>query len=391
MESLNIGIVIDSADLLDEVRAALNDLPVRVLLEQREIGDTAALIEKVDRVQPDILLLGVQPPNIVVLGDFIRQVKATSGSPMVVIVNTSSEPETILRAVRSGADEYLYPPLGDDLRAAFERMGAERAKRRAGTMPRGKMFAFVGAKGGCGTTTLACHLAIELHRQTRLQVLLADCDLGSGIIGFLLKCQSRYSILDALASAHRLDLSLWKALVSNGQPGVEVIMAPANPGQAASADISNLHYVISLMRANYDWTVIDFGRGLSPALLNAVEEIDETWLVTTLEIPALHQTKQIVQTLLQAGYGQHRLHVLLNRTPRRMDVTLEELDRMIGVPIYASLPNDYLSLSEVYSEGNLLPPNTNLGRHFARVAARMAGLQHTEKKKRFSLLDRLAG
>jgi hypothetical protein len=59
---------------------------------------------------------------------------------------------------------------------------------------------------------------------------------------------------------------------------------------------------------------------------------------------------------------------------------------MLGVPIYATLPNDYPSLYEAYSGGSLLPPNSFLGKHFARVAARIAGVQHKEKRKGFSFL-----
>ena len=41
------------------------------------------------------------------------------------------------------------------------------------------------------------------------------------MIGFLTKTKAIYSILDAVNNLHRLDISYWKALVSNGIPGVE--------------------------------------------------------------------------------------------------------------------------------------------------------------------------
>src|SRR5262249_37297811 len=149
---------------------------------------------------------------------------------------------------------------------------------------------------------------------------------------------------DALAAAHRLDPSLWKALISNGHPGVEVLMAPPASGRRDEVNPQSFRYIVPFVRATYDWTVLDLGSSLTPAARTVIDEVDETFLVTTHEIPALHQTKQIIQTLLDTGYGQHRLHVLLNRTPRRLDITLEELDRMLGVPIYATVANDYPAL-----------------------------------------------
>lgn len=392
MYSLNIGLVIGSKDLLDEVQAALYELPVRVVLEQREAGDVTALIEKIEKAQPDVIILGlhqlVQP-----LPEFIRQLRACSGSPMVVIVNPSNDPEIILRCIRSGAHEYVYPPLKDDLRAALERMAAERVTQRAGTRPRGKVFAFLSAKGGAGATTIACHVAVELHRQTHLEVLLGDFDLDNGIVGFLMKAQSRYSVLDAVDNAGRLDLSLWKALVSNGFPGVEVIVAPSHSVLRSPVSHESLRQLVPFIRANYDWTVLDLGTSLSHRAVSVLEEVDETYIVTVLEIPALHQTKQIIQALLDASYPREKIRLLINRMPKRSEVTLDELDRMLGVPIYATLPNEYHTLIDAYSEGGLVPAKSGLGKQFARVAGRIAGSPDAAraalavpKKKGFSVL-----
>ena len=64
----------------------------------------------------------------------------------------------------------------------------------------------------------------------------------------------------------------------------------------------------------------------------ALEEIDEACLVTTLEVPALHQSKQIIQTLLDSGYGKNRIRLILNRAPKRLDITPGELEKMLGAP-----------------------------------------------------------
>ena len=379
MYALNIGLVIGSTDLQDEVRSSLSSLPIRVVLEQREIGEAASFIEKLERVQPDVVLLGYQ----LVQNDLataVTQIKATAGSPAVILVNSAASPELILRGMRSGADEYVFPPMGQDLAAALERIAGQRAKLKAGTRPRGKVFAVLGAKGGCGATTVACHVALELHRQSNLEVLLADFDLDSGMIGFLMKSHSRYSLVDALASAHRLDLSLWKALVSNGHPGVEILMAPATSGDREPPDPRSVRYIVPFVRSAYDWSVLDLGRSLSRPVLAALQEADETFLVTTPDIPALHRSKQIVQHLLELGYGQHQLRVVLNRTPKRLEVTLAELDRMLGVPVYTTIHDDFASFNEAYSNGNLVAPNSHAGKDFARMAARMIGIQQKAKK-----------
>jgi pilus assembly protein CpaE len=119
-----------------------------------------------------------------------------------------------------------------------------------------------------------------------------------------------------------------------------------------------------------------------------LDEIDETYLVTTLDVPALHQSKQIIQTLTSVGYGRERLRLVLNRMPQRLDVTPDELEKMMSLPVFATLPNDYPSLYESYSEGSLLPANSRLGKELNRMAMKVAGIQEEKGgKKKFSLFS----
>ncbi len=372
--------VVGTPDVANEVRSALYECAVRLVIEQAEAGDWAPFLENLEKTRTDVVVLGLDQiagP----LEDAIRQIKATSALPKVIIVDKSEDPRTILRAVRAGADEYLYPPLGPDLRTAVERIAYERAALESGTRPRGKVFGVIGAKGGCGASTVACHLAVALQQQTQLEVLIIDYDLDAGMIGFLMQSRSRYSVMDAVANAHRLDLSFWKALVSNGHPGVEVLMGPPDPALYRERNLADFRYVLPFVRSNYDWTLVDLGRGLSPLALTVLEELEEIFLVTQVDIPALHQTKQMIQSLLGTGYSQERIRIVMNRLPKRTDITMAELDRMLGIPIYATIADDYATVSEAYAEKRLAPPGTAIGRDFARLAQKAAGVESKQEKK----------
>ena len=380
-----LGCIIGNRDLQAAVQSVLQNFPVQLVLEDTSIESFGTLLEKLERAQPDVVLVDLAQVKET-LEDTIRQIKSVSGNPRVIVVDTSVEPNTVLRCLRAGADEFLYPPLETDLRAALDRMSAEGMKKRAGTRPRGKVLGFVSAKGGCGATTTACHIGVELHRQTNLEVLLADFDMEGGIVGFLMKSACRYSLVYAVDNIHRLDMSFWKALVSNGMPGIEVIMAPT-PGLAATRiyrDPEEYRNVLRFARANYDWTLIDLGHGLGYTAVSVLEETDSLFLLTTLEVPALHQAKVIASGLRDKGFPAHRLNVILNRMPKRSELTLDEVEAMLGHPIYATLPNEYNELYNAYSEGSLVPASSNLARHYARVAAKIAGLEIRNKKK-FSL------
>jgi len=227
-----------------------------------------------------------------------------------------------------------------------------------------------------------CHLAVELGRQGQ-KVLLADLDLDAGLIGFLTKTKPTYSILDAVNNLHRLDLSYWKALVSNGIPNVEIIPAPSATTPKVYPRQEQLRHLFGFLRSAYDFTLVDLGRSLTRAGVSALEEIDEAYLVSTLEVPSLHQAKQVLQVLMDGGYGRDRLRLILNRVPKRSELAPGEIEKILGLPVYAVLPSSYPELHECYSMGKLLPENSYLGKHVRQLALRIAGVEEQQRKKKF--------
>lgn len=371
MYPLTIALSIETKELWQEVQTCLQPLPVRTVIEHQDADAMDAFRERLERMRPDVILIDISKWRDP-LEDLVRTVRASAPEAMIIALNTSAEADTILAALRAGMNEYLFPPLQGTLRKALEKKSNERGRRREGVRAGGKSMAFFSAKGGCGATTLACHVAVELGRQGQ-KVLLADLDLDAGMISFLLKTKSPYSILDAVNNLHRMDASYWKALVSNGIPGLEIIPGPSTLASRQQPQPDQLRNVLGFVRTYYDWSVVDLGRSLTHVTLGALEEIDTAVLVSTLEVPALHQAKQIVQTLLDSGFSKSRLRLVLNRVPKRVDITPEELEKMLGLPVFAMLPDDYPELYECYSEGRLLPRTSNLAKHIARVAAKLTG------------------
>jgi pilus assembly protein CpaE len=381
MYPLTIGLAIENRDLWEQAQACLAELPFRIIVEHQDVGDVSSFLDRLERMRPDVILVDISGWKEPLEG-LVSSIRNVTGDPMIIALNNVPDADVILSALRAGINEYLYPPLADPLRKALEKRSAERSRRRdGGAKAGGKAFAFFSAKGGCGATTILCHVAAELGRQNQ-KVLLADLDLDAGMVGFITKTKAVYSILDAVNNLHRLDISYWKALVSNGIPGVEIVSSPLALASKQQPRDDQLRHVIAFARPHYDWTIVDLGRSLSRMGMAALEEIDEACLVTTLEVPALHQSKQIVQTLIDSGYGKNRIRLLLNRAPKRLDITPGELEKMLGLPIYAMIPNDYPELYETYAEGRMLNRNCELGREISRLALKLAGLEEEKSPRK---------
>ena len=385
MHPLTIGLVVSTPSLWEEAQAELQQLPVRVVLEISSVDDPISIIEKVNRFQPDVVL--IDPGRMIDgLPEIIRQVRGSSSNPNVVIIRDQADPQDILQAIRSGASEYVYPPIGKNLREALERISQERHDAASAAGPRGgKVIGFLSVKGGCGATTLACHSAMDIARITGKETLLADFDFASGMIRSLMQARSRYSVLDALSSVQRLDKSYWRGLISNGYQGVEILAGTPQDVIRQIPAGSDIRHVLRFVRNQYEWSVVDLGHGLEPHTLSALEELDSLVLVSTMEVPSLQQSKTMFKYLKEVGLARTKIHFVLNRIPRRGEISPTDVEGVLSEPVFAVIPNDYKALEQVYSNGRMLPDDHMLRHSIGRLSSKLTGVQAEEKKKKFSL------
>jgi pilus assembly protein CpaE len=375
------GIVVETRFLSDELRSAAEGLPVKFLFEESEIGDWNAFAEKLERFPVRVLFL--ETTHLKDVPGLVRRIRSLPSSPAVFALHTEADSAAILQALRGGVSEYLVPPFRNALAQALDRISAERTVQAGPERAGGKVLGFLSAKGGCGATTIACHLARELPKLTGSKTLLADFDLDVGLVSFLFKMKSSYSVIDAAANLHRLDSSYWKAVVSNGIPGLEML---ASPGSANSQPLTSevIEELFRFFRSEYDWVLADLGRGLNSFRLSVLTNCEEVYLITTPEIMALHFTQRTITRLLESGYNLDRLRIILNRCPKQFDVTIQELEKMLGARIFAIVANDYNTLHECSADGVLAPPASAVGRGISGLARRIAGLELEKSKKWFS-------
>ncbi len=384
---LDVGVVIGNARLWEESQALLRLMPVRLVFETAQAATEDALFARIDRFKPDVLLIdpGALP---LPLAELIPLIKELPSAPFVVVVQASATPEEIIRALRAGADEFVFAPLESSMKEALARLAKQAAARQtASAQPAGKSVGFLSAKAGCGATTIACHAAVELAGASGKTTLLGDFDLAAGTVRVLMKADSRYSVLDAARNTADLDERYWRALVSNGIPGVEVLAGVSTDLYREYPQPEDVRRVLEFARQRYPYVVADLGAGLDAAVLCSLQEVEELVLVTTPEMPALHMAKLLLQRLCAAGFRRANIRAVLNRVSRRVELTPAEIEKALDVELYATLPNEYGALDRAFTAGKLLPENNHLRVAISRMVQSLAGLEPPEGKRRFSLFN----
>src|SRR5271165_3702726 len=87
----------------------------------------------------------------------------------VVALCTRKDADLILQCLHRGAGEFLADPTSQQLRVALDRL--VRLRGPAGAPKPSTVYCVVPGKPGCGASTLAAHLAIEIKRSGASRVL----------------------------------------------------------------------------------------------------------------------------------------------------------------------------------------------------------------------------
>ena len=304
----------------------------------------------------------------------MRYIASLNPAVHVVGLHSFNDSQAILQSLRAGAVEFLYAPFDlSTQRDAISRLRRLVVPESSQRTEAGHAIAFSSSKPGSGASTVATQTAFSLHRLTGKRILLADCDLTGGTIGFYLKLSHNYSLLDALQHVEHLDAALWNSLAVN-YGGVDILPAPAIP-YADAVDSARLRMLVEQARQIYDWVVLDLPTVFSPTSLIATAECERAFLVSTADLPSLHLTRKALTMLDHLGFPKERFHVLVNRVDRREDIGIGDMEKLFGCGVHASLPNDYFALHRVVTLGQPLGAEDDLGRAIENVAQRLCGLE----------------
>ena len=354
----------------------------------RPKSSTSGPGRQMEATKPDLLVLDFGRPG---MPSVMAEIKSLEAPVAVIAVHQLGEADAILAALRLGAREFLWPPLNEKaLRDAVRSIEAEKQQREIQRQAATEV-GFLAATGGCGATTIACHVAAELRRSGAGQVGLLDFDLAAGMAGFWFGAGTNYSVLDAVHNLGRMDTSLWKGLVSAVQPQLDVLAAPAEIPLSGLPGSRGFAGVLTYARCQYDWVLADLGANLTSLSAALLEEVDSVFLVATPEVASLLQTRRITQKLVQLGYPKEKLKVLVNRVQKDQQVSMVELKNMIGLPVEAVFPSDSAEIAEAHASGRLMAPKSDFGKRIAQFSAKLTGKPVEETKpSRFSMFRQRA-
>ncbi len=351
-----------------------------ILADVKSYPAPQALDMRVRQLRPDVILLDLSSNLETALG-LMPYIASFRPTVHIIGLHASNDAEVIIRSLRAGATEFLCAPFENAAQNTVIARVLRLREHEERTQPqRAALIAFVGAKAGYGATTLAYNTAYALHRVGRKKVLLADFDLQGGTITFALKLNHGYSVLDGIRHSDQLDNSLWGALV--GTVGdVDVIPAPEKP-ESATFEGHRIHEVLEYARMIYEVVVVDLPSAYERISMATLGDADQILLVCTPELPSLHMTRKCIASLEQLGFSRDRFRVVVNRVSRRDELSRQDIEKVFGLPVHQTFPDDYANVHRCLTAGKPVPPTCDLGRQIQRFSETLLpGAGGSDKKK----------
>jgi pilus assembly protein CpaE len=295
----------------------------------------------------------------------------------VIIIASALEPALMLEAMRAGVTECVAEPLSpDEITAALQRV----VSQHQGEAQAGKVFAFLGAKGGVGTTTAAVNVATELAKLAPSGVLLIDLHLVHGDAAVFLGVEPRFSVVDALENIHRLDDAFLRSLVIRTRSGVD-LLASSDRMLTMPIDAARIRALVDVASHQYRYTVLDVQRSEASAL-DALEAADRIVVVANQELATVRGAGRITDPL-QRRYGRDRIAVVVSRYDLRGEIGQTDIERAVGLPVHHVLPSNYRLALQALNNGQplVIGNHSDLAGSFRALASDLAGIRSQESQR----------
>ena len=316
----------------------------------------------------------------------IERLRASSPSLAIFAIAAAAEPDLILQAMRAGANEFFPWNAAEGSQAArateesfhgaVRRTAARREAASAGAKPPCVTHAFLGAKGGAGTTTVAVNCGVELARLTKRPTVVVDLKACLGEVALFLGVRPRFTVLDAIENLHRLDKNFLTELVAKHKSGLDILAGSEQFDRPNAQDAGAIEELLRLLAKTYDYVIIDVGNVINSVVSAALYAADTIFLVTNPDVPSIRNAQRLVDRVRQLGAGSERVKILLNRVSDQHLIAPKQIETALGYGIYHSFASDYRTVSTALNSGVplSLTNNSEIAGQFDSFTRQLVGM-----------------
>ncbi len=352
---MSVSLIVASADerFRESVRENLLNVPNgKVAAEFPEVAANLYIrvMQEVERHPETALMVDLSSDSEAAL-KALEKVKQAIPDLYVIASNYHADGESVIATVRAGANDFLLQPLKrTEFRDAMERLG--RAPRRVATTASGlgKMYTFLGVKGGVGTTTLAVNFASVLAQRKQNTVMI-DLDVMANDVAMQLGAAPQYTLAEVAENLNRMDQALFEGFVTRDALGFYLVGPPETLENRLYFTEPMFREFSTFLIEKYQSVVVDAGKLIADDLVyGALQSSGTIFLVMTQEFPAIRNAQRYISFLMRMGFNQDQIKVVVNHYRKKLPAgcaSLEQIQQTLNQNVFYGIPPSPVILESI--------------------------------------------
>jgi pilus assembly protein CpaE len=315
-------------------------------------------------------------------------------STKVVVIGHYNDVWLYRELIRSGISEYVVAPISmadivSVIAGIFVDPGAE---------PLGRAIAFIGAKGGVGSSTIAHNVAWAMSTLFKSEVVVADLDLPFGTANINFDQDPAQGIAEAVFAPERIDEVYLDRLLAQCAEHLSLLAAPSTLDRVYDFDAEAFQQIIDTAQRSAPLLVLDMPHVWTGWTRNTLAQADEVVITATPELANLRNTKNLVDTLkkLRPNDGPPRLIINQAGIPKRPEISAADFAEPLGITPMSVIPFEPQLFGNAANNGRMLgemDAQNAIVQTVNEIAYVLTGRSEIKSKKKRpglgSLIDRL--
>ena len=389
--------VVDAFLLSEEAQAhigdALKDRNIAKFEGHVALGGVVEAVEYyTERPTPDILIVEFEGDGEGIKGGLETLAEVCDSGTRVVAVGAENDVALYRSLLRMGVSDYLTAPV--TARQVFDVIHGLVSDPDA--QPAGRVLAFVGSRGGVGSSTVAHNTAWSLSDSYDEDVGVVDLDLQYGTAALAFNLEARQGVFDVLGQLDRIDEQLLARYLDTYEDHIHVLGTSASLALPADVDGQALDALIDMLTRKFPFVVLDLPSHWGEWVGHVMAMADEAVVTSMLDLTCLRDAQNVLRQVNEDRGNDRKAWVVLNQAGRLKKTELSEKD-------FESVTEDRLALTMAY-DPILFSTASNNGQpigevnarskaaaSFKELARRLSGRHVAAKRKRegpFSFLSR---
>ena len=315
-------------------------------------GAQAAVAHYQENPTPNLIIIESALSRDEMLQQLDELAESCDAGTNVVVVGRLNDVLLYRELLRRGVSEYLVAPLSPlQLMEAISLLYNDPEAD-----PVGNIVAFIGAKGGVGSSTICHNVAWTMSELMVTDVVIADLDLAFGTTGLDFNQDPVQGIADALSSPERLDDQLLDRLLTKCTDHLSIFAAPVILDRDYEITADGCEMVLDVVRQNVPYVAVDLPNSWSSWSKRVLTRADEIVITAAPDLANLRNAKNIVDLLKATRANDVPPHLVMNTVnmPKRPEISTKEFCQSLGIDTCSVIEFDSEYFGQAANNGQMI-------------------------------------